>query len=75
MGIVCIQEKKLKSEKGVRVGERDDTLPPEYRFKEDKDKKPLPPPPKEVISFGCDKGFVLRGNLGNFAFMIKTQTN
>lgn len=47
MCVACIQEKKLKSEKGVRVGERDDTLPPAYRFTEDKDKKP-PSPPKEV---------------------------
>lgn len=53
---MCLQEKKLKSEKGVRVGERDDTLPLDYRFKEDKDKKPPPLPPKEVIlvCLGCE---------------------
>lgn len=42
-----VQEGKVKAEKGVRVGERDDTLPPDYRFK-DKDPKKLPPPKPEV---------------------------
>ncbi|XP_043076780.1 calpastatin isoform X5 [Puntigrus tetrazona] len=41
-----VDEKKQTSEKGVRVGERDDTLPPDYRFSEEELKK-YPPPQKE----------------------------
>lgn len=43
------QEKDVTSKKGVRVGERDDTLPPDYRFSEEELKK-YPPPEKEVIT-------------------------
>ncbi|KAK7131427.1 hypothetical protein R3I94_016533 [Phoxinus phoxinus] len=41
-----VDENKLTSEKGVRLGERDDTLPPAYRFSEE-DLNKYPPPAKE----------------------------
>ncbi|KAK1788432.1 hypothetical protein P4O66_016868, partial [Electrophorus voltai] len=41
-----VDERTLDSEKGVHVGEREDSIPPEYRFSKE-DAKKYPPPPKE----------------------------
>ncbi|XP_006784637.1 calpastatin isoform X4 [Neolamprologus brichardi] len=56
-----VSEGKVKAEEGVRVGERDDTLPPDYRFK-DKDPKKLPPPKPEPKMDTDDAVDILSGD-------------
>ncbi|KAI2651521.1 Calpastatin [Labeo rohita] len=55
-----VHEKDVTSEKGVRVGEREDTLPPGYRFTEEELKK-YPPPPKEPSLSSDDALDILSG--------------
>ncbi|RXN08598.1 calpastatin-like isoform X9 [Labeo rohita] len=55
-----VHEKDVTSEKGVRVGEREDTLPPGYRFAEEELKK-YPPPPKEPSLSSDDALDILSG--------------
>ncbi|XP_053723718.1 calpastatin isoform X5 [Synchiropus splendidus] len=47
-----VSEDELNKEKGVRVGEDENTLPPDYRFNEEELKKLPPPKPQPTMDTG-----------------------
>ncbi|XP_015240774.1 PREDICTED: calpastatin isoform X6 [Cyprinodon variegatus] len=68
-----VSEGQVKQGKGVRVGERDDTLPPDYRFNEEELKK-LPAPKREP-SIGTDEALdILTGDFTTSSSAAPVQT-